>query len=360
MASIVKRTRADGSPSFFVKYRAGDGRTRWERFTNARDARGRKAQVELSLARSGGTWAPPPARTFDEAADAWIARVETRYAERTLHNATGALRKHLRPAFGPRPVASIRRLEVRDFAASLAAKGMAAGSIRQVTTVLAQVLGGLVEDGELEANVAAKLGRYGERRERRTAPTPEQVEKLVAAMRPEARPVVELAASTGLRRIELLQLRWADVELEAREIVIRRSKTAAGERVLPMFGSARRVLLEQKARSRFTRPEDLVFPTVVGTPESPNAWIAREFMPALKRAGLEGAFTFHALRHFAVPRLIEQGANILLVSRVAGHSRPSLTLDVYSHLLKEGLAEAAERFDPLASRKMISRVVDRR
>lgn len=47
-------------------------------------------------------------------------------------------------------------------------------------------------------------------------------------------------------------------------------------------------------------------------------------------------------------RLIEQSANILLVSRVAGHARASVTLDVYAPLFREGLADAAERFDPLA------------
>jgi hypothetical protein len=45
--------------------------------------------------------------------------------------------------------------------------------------------------------------------------------------------------------------------------------------------------------------------------------------------------------------LIEQGANVLLVSKVAGHARPSVTLDVYAHLFAEGFREAAERYDPM-------------
>lgn len=67
-----------------------------------------------------------------------------------------------------------------------------------------------------------------------------------------------------------------------------------------------------------------------------------------KRAKLRDSLRLRDLRHYAVSRLIEQGANVLLVSKVAGHARPSVTLDVYAHLFKEGLAEAAERFDPLA------------
>ena len=56
----------------------------------------------------------------------------------------------------------------------------------------------------------------------------------------------------------------------------------------------------------------------------------------------------HDLRHYAVSRLIEQGANILLVSRIAGHAKPSVTLDVYAHLFAEGIEEAAVKFDPLS------------
>jgi integrase len=114
-----------------------------------------------------------------------------------------------------------------------------------------------------------------------------------------------------------------------------------------MFGSVRQVLLEQQAFSPYTNSDDFVFPGKFGGPESPNGWLKREFYPALKRARVE-RFRFHDLRHFAVSQLISQGANILQLARVAGHSDPSVTLRVYSHLMTDGLVEAAARFDPLA------------
>jgi integrase len=115
-----------------------------------------------------------------------------------------------------------------------------------------------------------------------------------------------------------------------------------------MFGSARLVLLEQKARSRWTRPRDLVFPTVVGTPQNPATVAEREFRHALRLAGLPRlAFRFHDLRHYAVTQLIAQGASVLQVARVAGHADPSVTLRVYGHLMADGLVEAARRYDPL-------------
>ncbi len=88
-----------------------------------------------------------------------------------------------------------------------------------------------------------------------------------------------------------------------------------------MFGSARRALLEQKARSRFKRPRDLVFANAAGH-------------PGVRRIG-HGASSCPPARAPASVSL-------------CAFTRPSVTLDVYAHLFREGLAVAAERFDPLA------------
>jgi integrase len=160
---------------------------------------------------------------------------------------------------------------------------------------------------------------------------------------------MELAASTGLRRGELFALRWQHIDFEQRLINVVDSKTEAGERQVPMFGSARKVLLEQRARSPYKEPQHFVFGTEAGTAVHANSWMMREFCGAMKRADMEWQFRFHDLRHYAVSCLVQQGANVLLVSRVAGHSRPSMTLDVYSHSFDEELAQAALRFDPLAT-----------
>jgi len=126
-----------------------------------------------------------------------------------------------------------------------------------------------------------------------------------------ARPVIEIAVSTGLRRGEIFALRWNEIDFSQRQLRLAKSKTDAGERIVPMFDSARKTLLEQKARTRFQRPEDYVFPTSVGTQMNATSWIVGQFYPAMKRAGLEKAFRYD-LRHYAVSRLIKQGANILL------------------------------------------------
>jgi integrase len=106
------------------------------------------------------------------------------------------------------------------------------------------------------------------------------------------------------------------------------------------------LLLERKARSCFSQPDDFVFPTIVGTPQDPGNFVRREFRPALKAAGLEG-FRWHDLRHYAVSALIAEGADIKLLQSIAGHATASMTLDTYGHLMVERVTEAADRFDPM-------------
>ena len=174
-------------------------------------------------------------------------------------------------------------------------------------------------------------------------PTREQVEVVLAVASSAAYGPIALAATSGLRRGEVFALRWADVDFERNLIhvrhsntdgVIGRTKTTSGERVVPMFGSFRKLLLETRAASRYKDPEDFVFRSVTGAPRLPNGWLKREFYTALKRAGVEH-FRFHHLRHSAVSQLIAQGANILELARVAGHADPSITLRVYSHLMDD-------------------------
>lgn len=364
MASVVRRTRKDGTPSYHVKYLGGDGRARWEHVHGgAKAAKTRKAEVELELARSGGRWTPPDRITLTDYAENWLEAHGPRLRQRTRDEYERILKRDILPQFGDLPLAALTRAHVKAFAGEKAAEGLAANTVRNLLAPLRELLASALDDELVRANVAARVKRIGPAPRKVEPPTRAQVEAVIEAANESAKRPITLAATAGLRRGEVFALRWQDVDFEGRTIrvqgtnhrgTITAPKTTAGERLVPMFGSVRQLLLEQKAASRFKRPQDVVFATVVGSPERPDSWSGREWYPALRRAGVEH-FTFHSLRHFAVSQLVAQGANILQLARVAGHADPSITLRVYSHLLPDGLAEAAERFDPL--RKL---AVDRR
>ncbi len=360
MASVVKRTRKDGSPSHFVKYLAGDGRQRWEHVRGRlKNARARKAEVELALAKTGGRWTPPLAVGFEDFARSWLesyARPATR--RRSFANYERAVRLDLVPFFGQTPIAAITRARVKALVSAKLAEGKAPGTVRNMLVPLREMLGHAADDGTLPANPAARVRvpQVGTSR-RILPPTSEQVATLLTHARPDAREAIIVAAATGLRRGELFAVTWADVDFDARTIRVHSSnfgavveetvKSEAGERYVPLFESARIVLAERKLRTRFDRPEDFVFGTSVGTPTDPGNFVRREFKTALVRAGLEAGFRWHDLRHFAVSALIAEGADIKLLQAIAGHASAAMTLDTYGHLMTARVSEAARRFDPL-------------
>lgn len=148
-----------------------------------------------------------------------------------------------------------------------------------------------------------------------------------------------------------------DLDADTKSVTIKRAninrrivetKTDAGERVVPVFASVRRAILEHKLRSVHSGDEDYVFCDVFGRPLDPAGTVKGELAATFRAAKLpERAFRFHDLRHFAVSRLIDAGANILLISRIAGHAKPDVTLRVYSHLMHDGVIAAADTYDPL-------------
>ena len=112
--------------------------------------------------------------------------------------------------------------------------------------------------------------------------------------------------------------------------------------------------LEHKFASKFKGDDHLVFADVVGRPLYPER-CSDELKATIKAAGLpELSVRFHGLRHFAVSRLIEEGANIVLLSKVAGHSSPDVTLRVYSHLMPSGAADVADLYDPITAKAAVS------
>ena len=89
---------------------------------------------------------------------------------------------------------------------------------------------------------------------------------------------------------------------------------------------------------------NLVFPNKAGNPINHNNLIQRHFYPSLEKAGLP-RIRFHDIRHTYASLLIEQGENIKYIQSQLGHSSPSVTLNVYAHLMKPANQEAASKLE---------------
>jgi integrase len=162
-----------------------------------------------------------------------------------------------------------------------------------------------------------------------------------------------LAIITGLRRGELLGLRWADADLargtlqvgralvrEGGRHVVGETKTKRGRRQVNLtprtvaaLKTHRKRQLEQRVRlAGLYEDHGLIFSSEKGSPLNPENLVKRSFKPLLKRAGLSN-IRFHDLRHTCATLLLGRGVHPKIVQELLGHATIAMTLDTYSHYL---------------------------
>jgi integrase len=146
----------------------------------------------------------------------------------------------------------------------------------------------------------------------------------------------------GLRASELTGLRWRDVDLAGGWLHVNEAKTAAGIRRVDLAPDLLDMLKMWKADSRFSQPDDYVFPTTLGTRRERNTLRTRILYPAIRRANAtlstagrstipEGVI-FHSLRRTYARLMAESGADPRYTMRQIGHTRAEFTLAVYTEV----------------------------
>jgi hypothetical protein len=192
---------------------------------------------------------------------------------------------------------------------------------------------------------------------------------LISAMGDRNEALYHLPATTGMRQSERLGLRWSDLDWEGCSLQIQRQlkltnsahyyyeppKTKAGRRTVVLGKKTIEKLREHHERQQLERiqagqkwvEKDLIFPSSIGTPMD-QANLLKEFKQLIKAAGLP-EIRFHDLRHSAASLMLNHGIPVIVVSRRLGHSKPSVTLDVYGHLMPGMQNEAADLMDELGT-----------
>ena len=157
--------------------------------------------------------------------------------------------------------------------------------------------------------------------------TPIEEEKLLSLSNEYLKPIIMTALNTGMRKSEILSLKWSNVDIELGIITIDQTNTKNKKtRRIPINSNLKSLLLEQKIKGGGS---DYVFLSSSGNPYKFHDSINNAFNGACKKAGIEG-FRFHDLRHTSATRMIEAGASIVAVSKILGHSDLKMTMR-YSH-----------------------------
>jgi integrase len=250
-------------------------------------------------------------------------------------------------------------LDMRD-------KGLSPSTIRSTYTVLRAALDGAVRDGLVARNVAAAVTRPGLPRREARHLTPDELSRVLDAARSSRYySALVLCAATGLRRGELMALRWRDVDLDMGTLTVRSTisrvdgkllisepKSARSRRVVPlpdplvsMLKAHRTAQKQERMRAaNMWTDHGLVFPTELGTPCDPRSFL-RVIEGAANRASIADVGV-HTLRHSAAVVWLENGVHIKQVADLLGHSSVAITGDVYGHGSDDGARRAIETLIP--------------
>ena len=345
---------------YVVIFRDPHGRQRKRSARTLAEARDLKATLTADVRR--GEYRALSKVTFAEYAAEWITSYQGRTSRGIRPETLADYRRDLGldkdgeligdgaiAFFGRMPLAAIEPRDLKRYATELAARGLAPGSVRNLIAPVRALLATAHEDGLIRGNPAAGL-RISQRVENESgearvkALTEEELRTLLDEVPDDWRLFFELLAHTGLRIGEAVALTWADVDLHAGRITVRRRlyrgrfdspKSRYGLRVVPIAETLARGL----SRLRRTASDDApVFPTSEGTHLDPSNVAARILKPAANRAGVPWA-GFHTFRHTCATILFRHGLNGKQVQMWLGHHSPAFTLATYVHLLPDDLPD---------------------
>ena len=200
-----------------------------------------------------------------------------------------------------------------------------------------------VEWGYVKSTPAAEVKLFKETPKAPRFLTAEEIDALLAECPPYMYPIVVVAVNTGMRRLELFNLQWEDVDFQRGIITVRnrgnfRTKNAE-DRTIPMNATLTETLrgLPRHIRSPY------VFPSIASEEGKPYNILQRGFQAALRRTGI-GHVRFHDLRHTFASHLVMSGVDLASVQRLLGHKDIGTTMR-YSHLAPDHLKGAVDKLE---------------
>lgn len=308
--------------------------------------------------------------TLSEYIKSWITLKKNALRVKTAIQYVWLINIYIVPGLGKVKLKDLNLRTVSRFYEALTNQGVGLSNIRYSHRVLHAALEQAVKDGAIIRNPA-----HG-------ATVPRAVHKemqilndqqvglfLVAASVSRYKVLYHLAITTGMRFSELRGLRWSDVDWIKGTIKVNRQiqdvpgrgsltgmpKTHSGTRIILLGEMSLNVLKEQKQRidhdktiaGNDWKENDLIFPSSIGTPFGASN-LRKDFIQVLKDANLP-RIRFHDLRHTAASLMLNHNVPALVVSKILGHSNPSVTLNIYAHSTLDMQAMAANVMDEIVT-----------
>lgn len=300
----------------------------------------------------------------------WLSSKQSELRQSSWTHYNQVSRQYVLPLIGEIRLRELRPDQIQGLYNRLLAQGIGIPTIQKIHTVLHSAFSHAVKTGLLTRNPASPaMPPKSPPREMKIYDENQVSQMLLAARGHRWEALYHLAVTTGMRQMELLGLKWTDLDWIKQTIRIERQlvrpdgegvkftspKTKAGRRVVALgsqvLGNLRgrydRQHLERQSAEDSWEEYGLVFTTKSGRPIHPRN-LLRSFKQLLRDAGLPET-RFHDLRHTSASLMLNHGVPLIVVARRLGHARPSITLDVYGHLIPTMQSKAAEMMDELVT-----------
>jgi integrase len=268
---------------------------------------------------------------FDKLVERYL---EYSKANHRSHRRSVLTSKVLLKSFGGMQLTDISTWLVEKFKVDRKHQGKALATINRELAVLKRMFNLAIEWGLTNSNPVKGVKFFKINNEPMRILTEEEFSKLYEAASPHLKPILITAIATGMRRGELLNLRWSDVDLRGRTITVRESKNYEF-RIIPI----NQTLKTELERIKDSSSIEYVF----GFEGSPIREIKHSFEGALRRSQISKC-RFHDLRHTFATRLVMKGVDLVTVQELMGHKSIVMTKR-YSHPTPEHKKKAVESID---------------
>jgi integrase len=374
--------RRRGKQSWELKFDVGIDPLTGKRRIRYASFKGTKRAAEIELARliaqnAAGEGVDPSKATTAEFLNRWERDwASLNVSPKTFERYSELLRRHVVPHIGHAPIQKLRPAALAELYAKLTRAGLAARTVGHVHRCLHRALGHAVQWSVVAQNAAAHVSPPPVQSEEAQSLQSDDVRVLLDKLQTRRGRLLYTVAlvllGTGMRRGELLALRWEDL-VDGGKLKIERSleqtrqhglrfkspKTRHGRRTIALPASIvaelhahRKAQQEHRLKLGQGRvPDDaLIFANWDGEIRNPDA-LTKEWAACMKQNGMP-QIKLHSLRHTHASQLIASGMDTITVSRRLGHGGPAITLSVYGHMFSNTDDRAAEIMETALSRNV--------
>lgn len=286
-----------------------------------------------------------PNHTFPELAEKYLSWINGRQKSAKTK---GYIIGQLLSVFGALPLRRFSTAIVDQLQTDLISKGYEPASNNKILTILKHMFSKAVEWEMVEEEILKRIRKVKplkNENKRLRFLSKEECQNLINSCDPHLKPIAITALNTGMRKGEILNLRWDNVDLRHGFILLDITKNGE-RREIPINDTLRGVL--QGITRRLDIPS-VFYDSITGKPFRD---VKRSFSTALRKTGIRD-FHFHDLRHCFASHLVMAGVDITTVSRLLGHKSLSMTLR-YSHLAPSHMVKAVDILNTALTGKVIS------